>query len=827
MGTRVDEFNNASLAALTHTYRRLSIKKIYTQGSIFFNNRCLRENLTPVYIKIKINQSNLSARSNRILRNLRNSFLKEEIRKNYQNLHFGDVKLKCIYDILVIKMPFVNLNHYMQSIHSICNNIKKTKYNTLNKKLQALRRQKNVNNENINNNNFNNIYNFYPSLLNFTDITFNLEETELLKKGLKYKPLNNNKKLKIKDLERVTVETESIIQTLGDNDKDNARDLSRQIIKQEIKNIKDEGSSVHNNKSEIKLLNNIRQKIVDNDIVVTKADKGDSMVLLNKIDYNNKILNFITDNNFIQINPKLSSFIIKTKDCLKKCKKLLDKKTIQNLNPDFTIIPRLYGLLKVHKSDILVDMPIRPVVSYNSSPTYKIAKWLNNFINNTINLNFSHTIKNSTILANKIKNIEIPNNSKFISIDVTNLFTNIPISEVKTILKHKLILNNLDNQHIKEIMMLLDICLQQNFFNFNSITYSQPDGLAMGSPLSPLLADLFMDHFETNYILNNNNFKDKIIYYYRYVDDVLMLWNDSLDNAYLFLNHLNSLHNKIKFTMEIENLNKTINFLDLTINNVQNKHSFQIYRKPTHTGLIINNTSQHPISHKHAAFHSHISRLFNIPLNSDNFDKEVTILKHIAFTHNFNPNIIDKLILRKRNKIAIENAYITQQNNRVIQNNKYFSLTFIGHISYKIANIFKQFNYNISFKTNQNLRNILINNKDKIDPINRSGIYKLTCSCSQAYVGRTYRNFKIRKKEHFRHIRLNSNESLFAKHILESGHNFDTEQCFEILHFCDRNLILNNLEVLEILRLMTSNRNFTLNSQLNFESNSLIKVLFQ
>ena len=66
-------------------------------------------------------------------------------------------------------------------------------------------------------------------------------------------------------------------------------------------------------------------------------------------------------------------------------------------------------------------------------------------------------------------------------------------------------------------------------------------GAPMGSPLSPVMANLF-----------------------RYVDDTLSSWAHGLENLYRFLEHINSLH-PIKFTLEMEKEDKTIPFLDVLL----------------------------------------------------------------------------------------------------------------------------------------------------------------------------------------------------------------------------------------------------------------------
>lgn len=109
----------------------------------------------------------------------------------------------------------------------------------------------------------------------------------------------------------------------------------------------------------------------------------------------------------------------------------------------------------------------------------------------------------------------------------------------------------------------------------------------MGSPLSPLLSDVYMDHFENN-IFNNSNFTHYFKYYYRYVDDVICLWSGDVNSLDSFMIYLNSVNNNIKFTYELQSENK-LNFLDLQINIINNKPDFSIFRRTTHTGQVIDN----------------------------------------------------------------------------------------------------------------------------------------------------------------------------------------------------------------------------------------------
>ena len=103
----------------------------------------------------------------------------------------------------------------------------------------------------------------------------------------------------------------------------------------------------------------------------------------------------------------------------------------------------------------------------------------------------------------------------------------------------------------------------------------------MGSPLGPVLANIFMCHFEERWAMKG---KVRPSLWYRYVDDTFTMF-DSKDNACEFLQYLNSRHHSIKFTIEFEQDN-AIPFLDILVKRCPNNTFVtSIYRKKTFTGL--------------------------------------------------------------------------------------------------------------------------------------------------------------------------------------------------------------------------------------------------
>ena len=107
----------------------------------------------------------------------------------------------------------------------------------------------------------------------------------------------------------------------------------------------------------------------------------------------------------------------------------------------------------------------------------------------------------------------------------------------------------------------------------------------MGNPLSPLLADIFMDNFESN-LLNNKEISliNNIKFWYRYVNDVLYFWNSTDRKLDQFSSILNSINENIKFTIEKETDAK-INFLDLTITRENNKFLYKFLYEKIHIQL--------------------------------------------------------------------------------------------------------------------------------------------------------------------------------------------------------------------------------------------------
>lgn len=121
-----------------------------------------------------------------------------------------------------------------------------------------------------------------------------------------------------------------------------------------------------------------------------------------------------------------------------------------------------------------------------------ISKKLDTIIRKETVLENSHSIKNTIDLVEKIGHIKTTPRHILASFDIVNLFTNVPINETLDILRDNLSKNpSLPKESQKELLKLTETTLKQNYFVFNNTFYMQNEGMAMGSPLSSVLSELF------------------------------------------------------------------------------------------------------------------------------------------------------------------------------------------------------------------------------------------------------------------------------------------------------------------------------------------------
>lgn len=485
--------------------------------------------------------------------------------------------------------------------------------------------------------------------------------------------------------------------------------------------------------------------------------------------------------------------------------------------------PKITGLPKIHKA----DMPVRPVINFTTAPAYKIAKYLNNWLLENLKIDNDTSVKNNMELTDKIISTEIPKNGKLASFDVTNMYSNIPVAETIKITRNLLRQNNVNENKIDEVITLLDVISKQNYFEFNNKFYEQTDGLPMGSPLSGTLANIYLNHFEKTHVNSNSNkYKNNIIYWHRYVDDVLILFNGTnrqLENLHTYIN---SIHTKIQFTLEKEE-NKTINFLDLTIKNENQRHTFKIFRKRTQTNHTIHNSSHHPAQHKIAAYNHMLHRLNNIPMSDDDYNDEIRTITQIATKNGYSERMIHRINRKIKSRIIQRDLSTLYENENNNNNKKYLSMYYNENTSNIARKIFNNYGYTLSHKTNNTLSKRFKYRKHNDNT--ESGIYKLTCNdCPKFYIGQTGRTFAQRFKEHTQEVmKANTGQSIksnYAEHLIKERHTYtDIETNLQILQNINKSKYMNRKEEYEIYK--ERNNPAILNDKINTKTNKIYEYI--
>jgi hypothetical protein len=250
----------------------------------------------------------------------------------------------------------------------------------------------------------------------------------------------------------------------------------------------------------------------------------------------------------------------------------------------------------------------------------------------------------------------------------------------------------------------------------------------MGAPTSAILAETFIQYLDHTIIYRILR-KHQIIDYYCYVDDILIIYNEQRTNIKNTLDEFNNIHQKIKFTMEQETLNK-ISHLDLTIIKEHNRLTFNIYRKPTTTDSIIPNDSYHPNEHKKSAIKYLINRINTYPLTHTNRKHELTLISGIL-KNGYQQQLTTKLP-PKKNPQTTQNA----QNEKT----KWATFTYFSPETQTITNLFRNTNIKVAYKTTNTTGHLLKPKNPSEDIYNMSGIYQLQCDeCPLKYIGQTGR----------------------------------------------------------------------------------------
>lgn len=499
------------------------------------------------------------------------------------------------------------------------------------------------------------------------------------------------------------------------------------------------------------------------DIHITKADKGGGVVILNQTDYLAKMHTLLADDSTYDhvktgTGKKLATIfnqtarrILSRTESGKKYLWLLE----ENPNP-----PHMYGLPKIHKE----GHPMRPITSGIGSAPHKVAKFLAKPLSGLLGTISKAHLRHSQDLLQRINGISI-RNKRMASFDVASLFTNVPVDKALIVLEKAIASKEVTlPMEDTAFLALVKLCVQFNCFSFNQEEYQQKFGMPMGSPLSTVLACLYMESLEEGQI---SKITGKNIVWLRYIDDVLIL-APRRTNLHALLNKINNIEPTITFTMEDEHDDGTLPFLDVLLVRRNNDMMFKVYRKPTHKNDLIHYLSAHDPKTKSGVIIGFFIRAFRI-CSREFLAEELQFITD-SFRLLMYPHHFISRARKKAAKIAKGKGQKTQSGSNfsakiivpapISQRNQ--SLHTLPIPGRKIGDLIKRRKQD---RTDENQR---------IPCHKQPAVYKIPChDCDKAYYGETYRGFKTREEEHKRAWRNYDERSALVIHTLKTGHSPD------------------------------------------------------
>lgn len=376
-------------------------------------------------------------------------------------------------------------------------------------------------------------------------------------------------------------------------------------------------------------------KISHPDIFIARSDKGKHTVLIYKKEYIEKMNKLVLEtDDYIRIDS-IDLKVLEDKNNMF-VEMLMDRKAFKHgaCFDSCTFVAQMYGLVKIHKK----GYPVRPITAACASPGFALAKFFTELLTNVFWEDGFH-VRNSLQFVKGLQDVEIADDEQMISFDVVSMFTNIPIDHMIDLIgerREQIFANSgIEFELFKEIMLfLLKECA---VFSWNNTAYMQRDSLAMGSPLSPILAKILMTKL-MRMTLPSLCLQPKFLALY--VDD--SFWIVKHDQIEHILENLNKYHQKIKFTVERE-FDSRISFLDVLITRNNGKLLNNWYKKSYASSRLLNYFSHHERSCISETAKAYVRMVLSLS-NSIYFHENKQILEEILRNNSFPEAEIDSIL---------------------------------------------------------------------------------------------------------------------------------------------------------------------------------------
>lgn len=457
------------------------------------------------------------------------------------------------------------------------------------------------------------------------------------------------------------------------------------------------------------------------DIFATRSDKGAHTVILDLSQYENSIRSMLDNPSYlpVEFNP-LEDLVGKEKAIMHffthnfKTKALVEG----TYEPAIKQLAKFYGLVKVHKENFC----LRPITAMSLAPGHSSGRVFDKLLKSIFPRTHFH-IRDSYDMKEFSKTALINEDDILVSFDVVSMYTSIPRSLVKDIIMSKLdVFHQLFGVGKIILERIVDFLLTDStFFTALGFTYRQMEGLPMGGCVSTTLARMVMDRV-ANFLL----IREPHISFLRiFVDDTIAALKRDTVSRTLFV--LNDFHPNIRFTHEIENDNKSINFLNLTLIRDGNFIITNWYRKAFASGRLLPYYSSHKRSTIMATAEAFIETV--IKLSDESFFQ---VNKPIVIKTLNDNGFPETIVLGLMNKFY---TLMSQKPDKPPQNARIYKI--FPHAiceSRKIKTVLHRLKYdNIVYaESTKNTKINFVSTRKTITPVEKKGnvILSSTCVCN-------------------------------------------------------------------------------------------------
>ena len=320
---------------------------------------------------------------------------------------------------------------------------------------------------------------------------------------------------------------------------------------------------------------------------------------------------------------------------------------------------RFYITAKVHKKPVKG----RPIVPSMTWMTFHLSQWLANQLNPLLP-STEWVLKDSYDLLAALKQInstDLPNTIRVATADVDALYPSMDINTGLKLIKNFIEDLNWENPQKREFLIkAMHFVLTNGYITFQEQIYQQTNGAAMGSPMIPPYANIFMYQLEKQTVHKFTN-SGMLLLYKRFIDDVFILTKDS--NITELQNHLNSLNPSINLTWTPAA--KHCNFLDITVSIKNNKLHTSVYQKQLNTYAYLPFHSYHTTAQKRGFIKGEAVRYARICTNEGDFKLMVKLftlrLQRRGYPLSFIQKALGQVQHKDRHKYTVKTKSTNQK----------------------------------------------------------------------------------------------------------------------------------------------------------------------